>query len=385
MHVAARTQHLRESVIREMTRLALSCGAVNLSQGFPDFDPPEAVLEAATAALRGGQNQYSVSWGLPLLRQRLAERYRPMLGWDVDPDRHIAVTCGVTEAVACAFFAVLDRGDEVLVLEPAHDTYGPAALLADASIVPVLLEAPEFRLDAERLAAAVTPRTRAILLNTPHNPSGRVFDTAELAALAEVAVRHDLVVVTDEIYDEILYDGLVHVAPGSLEALRERTITIGGLGKTFAMTGWRLGYAIAPSSLAVAVRGAHDFLTVCAATPLQAAGAAALQLGTDYFDRMRADYHDRRALFCTALDDVGLRAGRPQGAYYAMADFTGLRPDLDDLAFTHWLMREAGVASVPGRVFYSDPAQGRSLVRFAFAKRLETLQDAADRLRAALL
>ncbi len=385
MHVAARTQHLRESVIREMTRLALSCGAVNLSQGFPDFDPPEAVLAAAVAALRNGHNQYSVSWGLPVLRERLAQRYRAMLGWDVDPDRHVAVTCGVTEAVACAFFAVLDRGDEVLVLEPAHETYGPAALLADAKIVPVVLDPPNFRLDVERVAAAVTPRTRAILVNTPHNPSGRVFDHVELAALAEVVLRHDLVVVTDEIYDEILYDGRLHVSPGSLEALRERTITIGGLGKTFAMTGWRLGYAIAPSSLAVAVRGAHDFLTVCAATPLQAAGAAALELGADYFNRLRAEYHERRALFCSALDEVGLRAQWPQGAYYAMADFTEIRADLDDLAFTHWLMNEVGVACVPGRVFYSDPARGRTQVRFAFAKRTETLHEAVARLRAALL
>jgi len=384
MHVAARTLHLRESVIREMTRLAIAAGAVNLSQGFPDFDPPAEVLEAAMAAIAGGQNQYSVSWGLPVLRQRLAERYRAMLGWEVDPDRHVVVTCGVTEAVACALLAVLDPGDEAIVLEPAHETYGPAALLADASIVPVVLEAPGFALDIERVEAAVTPRTRAIVVNTPHNPSGRVFDADELAALAELVVRHDLVVVTDEIYDEIVYDGRVHLAPGALEALRDRTVTIGGLGKTFAMTGWRLGYAVMPDALAVAVRGAHDFLTVCAPTPLQAAGAAALDLGADYFARLRADYHERRALFCSALDDVGLRISWPQGAYYAMADFTALRDDLDDLAFTHWLLDEAGVACVPGRVFYSDPAAGRHQVRFAFAKRLETLQDAADRLRTTL-
>jgi aminotransferase len=370
MHIVGRTAQLRESVIREMTRLALARGAVNLSQGFPDFDPPPAVLEAATAALTGGLNQYSVSWGLPLLRQRLAERYRAMLGWDVDPDRHVVVTCGVTEAIACAFLAVLDRGDEVIVLEPAHETYGPAALLADASIVPVVLEPPDHRLDPDRIAAAVTPRTRAVLVNTPHNPTGRVLDAAELQALAEVVVRHDLVVVTDEIYDEILYDGRVHLAPGSLEALRDRTITIGGLGKSFAMTGWRLGHAIAPGALAVPVRSAHDFLTICAPTPLQAAGAAALTLGDEYLATMRADYHERRALFCGALDEVGLRAAWPEGAYYAMADFTAVRDDLDDLAFAHWLLDEVGVASVPGR--------------FAFAKRLDTLRDAAERLRAGL-
>ncbi|MEZ5234611.1 MAG: aminotransferase class I/II-fold pyridoxal phosphate-dependent enzyme [Acidimicrobiales bacterium] len=381
MHIAARTAHLKESVIREMTRVALGCGAINLSQGFPDYDPPPEVLEAATAAIHDGLNQYSMSWGLPVLRQRLAERYRAMLGRDVDPDRHVGVTCGVTEAIACAFFAVLDRGDEVIVLEPAHETYGPAAYLADAAIVPVVLEAPGFRLDAAAVEAAVTPRTRAILVNTPHNPTGRVFDAGELHALAEVALRHDLVVVTDEIYDEILYDGRTHLAPGSLEALRDRTITIGGLGKTFAMTGWRLGFAISPDALALPVRSAHDFLTICAPTPLQAAGAAALALPPSYFEQMRVEYHERRRLFCDALDDVGLTTSRPEGAYYVMTDHRALRDDLDDLAFAHWLTTEVGVACVPGRVFYADGTRGVHQVRFAYAKKPETLIEAAARLR----
>ena len=388
MHIASRTLQLKESVIREMTRLAIECGAVNLSQGFPDFDPPPEVIEAATRALTGGQNQYSMSWGLPSLRQALARRYSSMLGWEVDADRHVVVTCGVTEAVACAFLAVLDRGDEVIVLEPAHETYGPAAMLADAVMVPVTLQAPDFALDVERIEAAIGPRTRAILINTPHNPTGRVFNIAELTALAEVVVRHDLVVITDEIYDEILYDGRCHVAPGSLGALMERTVTIGGLGKTFAMTGWRLGHAIAPDRLTKAVRGAHDFLTVCAATPLQAAGAAALALDRGFYRQMVADYHMRRDLFCDTLTSVGLVHHRPEGAYYAMADFTGVRPDLDDQAFTRWLTTEVGVACVPGRVFHStfdgEAPTGHNMVRFAFAKRLETLNDAADRLRRGL-
>lgn len=384
MRIAARTLQLRESVIREMTRLALGCGAINLSQGFPDYDPPAEVLAAAADAINGGQNQYSMSWGLPLLRERLARRYTAMLGWEVDADRHVVVTCGVTEAIACAFLAVLDRGDEVIVLEPAHETYGPAALLADATMVPVVLAAPDFGLDAARIEAAITPRTRAILVNTPHNPTGRVFTSEELTAMAEVALRHDLIVVTDEIYDEILYDGRVHVAPGGLEALRERTITIGGLGKTFAMTGWRLGHAIAPGPLAVAVRAAHDFLTICAPTPLQAAGAAALDLGPTYFTEMVAAYHQRRKLFCTVLDEVGLTNHWPEGAYYVMANFTGVRPDLDDLAFTRWLTTEVGVACVPGRVFYSAGSYGQEMVRFAFAKRPETLEAAAARLRVGL-
>ncbi len=384
MQIAKRTEHLRESVIREMTRVAMGCGAINLSQGFPDYDPPAEVLDAAADAIRGGHNQYSMSWGLPLLRQRLAERYSVMLGREVNPDRDVVVTCGVTEAIACAFFAVLDRGDEVIVLEPAHETYGPAAYLADANIVPVVLEAPEFRIDAAAIEAAVTPRTRAILVNTPHNPTGRVFDRGELEAIAEVAVRHDLVVVTDEIYDEILYDGRTHIAPGSLEALADRTITIGGLGKTFAMTGWRLGYAISPPPLAQPVRSTHDFLTICAPTPLQVAAAAALALDRSYFDQLRAEYDERRKLFCSALDDVGMVNQWPEGAYYVMTDYRPIRDDLDDLAFAHWLTTEVGVACVPGRVFYTDPARGANLVRFAFAKKPDTLIEAAARLRAAL-
>ena len=367
-----------------MTRLALRCDAVNLSQGFPDFDPPPEVLAAATAALREGHNQYSMSWGLPLLRQRIAARYGEVLGWPVDADRHVAVTCGVTEAIACAFLAVLDRGDEVIIVEPAHETYGPAAYLADAAMVPVVMQAPAFRLDAAAIEAAIGPRTRAILINTPHNPSGRVFDADELTALADVVLRHDLNVITDEIYDEILYDGRLHIAPGSLEALRDRTITIGGLGKTFAMTGWRLGYAIAPGPLAVAVRAAHDFLTICAPTPLQAAGATALTLGSDFYRDLRAAYHERRALFCAALDDVGLTYHLPEGAYYVMADYRPVRPDLDDVAFANWLTTEVGVACVPGRVFYSNPVHGEGQVRFAFAKKTATLAEAADRLRKGL-
>ena len=230
----------------------------------------------------------------------------------------------------------------------------------------------------------MTSRTRAVLVNTPHNPTGRVLDAGEVQALAEFFVRHDLVVGTDEIYDEILYDGRTRLAPGSLEALRDRTITIGGLGKSFAMTGWRLGHAIAPGPLAVPVRSAHDFLTICAPTPLQAAGAAALTLGDAYLDAMRAEYHERRALFCRALDEAGLRTTRPEGAYYAMADFSAVRGDLDDLGFARWLLDEVGVASVPGRVFHRDPGHGATQVRFAFAKRLETLHDAAARLRSGL-
>jgi aminotransferase len=388
MRTAARVSRFRESVIREMTRLAMSTGAVNLSQGFPDFDPPPAVVEAASRAIAEGHNQYTVTWGFPALRDRLAHHHRDQLGWDVDPDRHVSVTCGVTEAIACAFLGLLDPGDEVLVIEPAHETYGPAAFLADAVPVPVVLEPPGFRIDGDRLAAAVTPRTRALLLNTPHNPTGRVLDLDELAIVADLAERHDLVVVTDEIYDRITYDGRDHVPPGRLAPLAERTVTIGGLGKTFAMTGWRLGHIIAPSSLAGAVRGAHDFLTICAPTPLQAAAVAAMDLGEDFYRELTAAYHERRATFCDALAEAGFGFQLPEGAYYVMADFSGLRPDLDDVAFDDFafarhLTVDVGVACVPGTVFYTDPAHGREQVRFAFAKRLATLEEARARLLAA--
>jgi aminotransferase len=384
MRTASRVARFRESVIREMTRLAMSTGAVNLSQGFPDFDPPPEVLAAAGRAIIDGHNQYTVTWGFPALRDRLAAHHRDLLGWDVDPDRHVSVTCGVTEAIACAFLGLLDPGDEVIVIEPAHETYGPAAFMADAVPVPVVLEAPGFRIDGDRLAAAVTPRTRALLLNTPHNPTGRVLDLDELTVIAELADRHDLVVVTDEIYDRILYDGRVHVCPGRLDALAERTVTISGLGKTFAMTGWRLGHIVAPTPLAAAVRGAHDFLTICAPTPLQAAAVAAMDLGPEFYLDLTAAYHERRATFCSTLDELGFAFQRPEGAYYVMADFRGVEPGLDDVAFARRLTTEVGVACVPGTVFYTDPARGRHLVRFAFAKRLGTLQEASNRLRAGL-
>lgn len=380
---AARTGRFGESVIREMTRLAMASGAVNLSQGFPDFDPPPEVREAAARAIAEGHNQYTVTWGFPPLRERLARRASEALGWEVEPDRHVSVTCGVTEAIACAFLGLLDPGDEVLIIEPAHETYAPAAYLADAVPVPVALEPPAWRLDGDRLEAAVTARTRAVLVNTPHNPTGRVLDAEELATIAEVVLRHDLVVVTDEIYDRILYDGRAHRPPGRLDALADRTVTIGGLGKTFAMTGWRLGHIVAPTPLAGAVRAAHDFLTICAPTPLQAAAVAALDLGADFDAALRADYHERREVFLGALARHGFGAAPPEGAYYVLADFTALRPDLDDVAFARWLTTDVGVAAVPGTVFFTDPHRGRNLVRFAFAKRLETLAEAAARLETA--
>ena len=384
MHTAQRVTHFQESVIRKMTRLAIEHKAINLSQGFPDFDPPLALKEAAVKAILDGHHQYSPTWGYAPLRQKLAELYTARLGWSVDPAIHVTVTCGVTEAMNAAILAVLNPGDEMLIIEPAHENYIPSAILAGAKPVSVPLEAPDYRLDPERLADAVTPRTRVLVLNTPHNPTGRVFDAEELAAVTDVVLRHDLVLLTDEIYDHILYDGRQHVFPGSLEPLQERTITVSGLSKTFAITGWRLGYVIAPALLSAAIRPVHDFLTVCAPTPLQVAVVTALDLPHDYYDDMLADYHRRRELMMGILEEIGFVAPMPEGAYYVLADYSQVpipQAQWDSTRFATWMVQQVGIATVPGSVFYSLPSYGDRSLRFAFPKKMETLRAAGERLK----
>lgn len=384
MQTAQRLSHFQESIIRKMTRLAIEHQAVNLSQGFPDFDTPLPLREAAAAALMDGNNQYSPTWGYVPLRRKLAEQYTSRLGWDVNADEHVTVTCGVTEAVNAAMLAVLNPGDEIIIIEPAHENYIPSAIFAGAKPVAVPLEAPGYRIDPERLAVAITPHTRALLLNTPHNPTGRVFDKEELSAVAELVVRHDLVLITDEIYDNILYDGRIHLFPGELELLRERTITISGFSKTFAITGWRLGYVIAPAKLSAAVRPVHDFLTVCAPTPLQVAAVAALGLPQSYYDEMTADYHARRGLIMEILNEMGFVAPMPEGAYYVLADYSRLaipQSQWDSTRFAEWMVEAIGVATVPGTVFYSLPGYGDHSVRFAFPKKPATLEAARERMK----
>ena len=385
MYPATRTTNFNQSMIREMTRLAMEHEAVNLSQGFPDFDPPEAIVQAAVDAIRGEANQYTVTWGYPLLRQALAGQYTAQLGWTVDPDVHICVVCGVTEGITTSLLALLNPGDELIILEPGHENFRPSALLADASAVPVVLEAPDYRIDADRLEAAVTPRTRALLLNTPHNPTGRVFDDEEMVAIAAFTNRHNLILITDEIYDRILYDGRQHVSPGSLDGLMERTVTIGGLGKSFAVTGWRLGYVIAREPLAGAIRAVHDYSTICAPTPLQAAAAVALSQPNDYWLQMREEYDERREVMLAMLREAGFRAVRPEGSYYTMADYTAIdapQAEWDSHRFARWLTTEVGVASVAGINFYTRDREkyGEGIIRFAFAKRIETLHEAGRRL-----
>ncbi|MES2357886.1 MAG: aminotransferase class I/II-fold pyridoxal phosphate-dependent enzyme [Gemmatimonadota bacterium] len=376
---ARRTSTFNESVIREMTRIAHRTGAVNLAQGFPDFPMPAPMKEAACAAILGDINQYAITWGAPALRIAIAEKYRRWYDMPVDPDTEITVTCGATEAMAATFMALIDPGDEVIILEPFYENYGPDAELAGAKPIFVPLIAPNWDLDIERLAASITARTRAIVLNTPHNPTGKVFSRAEISAVAELAQRHNLLVFTDEIYEHLVYAGHHHPI-ATWPGMRERTVTISGLSKTFSCTGWRLGYAIAPRELTNAIRKVHDFLTVGASAPLQAAGAVGMAFDADYYNHLQLAYKQRRDVMMTALVKAGFSCGVPDGAYYVLADFSAIDPGRNDRDFAVWLAETIGVATVPGTSFYGDPGRGTSSVRFAFCKTFETLGRAAERL-----
>ena len=386
---AARLERFTESVIREMTRVSDLHGAVNLAQGFPDFDAPEMVKEAAREAIARGVNQYPVTWGSPGFRAAIAAKYRG-LGWpEIDPDREITVTCGSTEAMVAAFLSLVDPGDEVLFFEPFYENYGPDAYLAGAIPRVVPLAQPGWRFDPERTEAAVGPRTKAIVMTTPHNPAGRVFDEGELAALADIALRHDLLVFTDEIYEHIVYQGHRHRSIALLPGMRERTVTISALSKTYSVTGWRVGWTITSHEIALSLRKVHDFLTVAAPAPLQEAGITALGLPDAYYEDLVRFYAERRDLFFNlakkTLTKHKVELLKPEGAYYALARIGALRERLglqDDTAFCLDLIRRAGVAAVPGSSFFVDPREGRDLVRFAYCKRLETLEEAAGRLAA---
>jgi len=375
---ARRTATSTESVIREMTRIAHQHEAINLAQGFPDFPMPAPMKDAACAAIRGDINQYAITWGAPALRLAIAEKYRRWYGMDVDPEREITVTCGATEAMASTFLALLDPGDEVIILAPFYENYGPDAILADARPVYVPLDGPDWRLDPERLRRAFTPRTRAIVVNTPHNPTGRVLTRDEMSLIASLCVEHDVMAFTDEIYEHIRYAG-AHHALATWPGMRERTVTISGLSKTFSCTGWRLGYALAPEAQSVAIRKVHDFLTVGAPAPLQAAAAVAMRFDADYYNQLARDYRERRDLLAAALSEAGFVFSLPQGAYYILADFSALSDASDD-AFAKWMTADVGVATVPGSSFYGEGDLGRRVVRFAFCKKTETLARAAERL-----
>jgi aspartate/methionine/tyrosine aminotransferase len=377
---AKRTESFTESVIREMTRVAGEAEAVNLAQGFPDFPAPEALKEAACRAIRADINQYAVTWGSPPLRKALAEWYGRRYGMEVDPDREVTVTCGATEAMASVFMALFDPGDEVVVPEPFYENYGPDAILAGAAPRFLLLEPPEYHLDPDALDALVGPRTRAVVLNTPNNPTGRAFSDAELEGVARVCRERDLVAITDEIYECMVYDG-EHRPLATFPEMKNRTITVSGISKTFSVTGWRVGTVVAPPEVTGAIRKVHDFLTVGAPAPLQEAAAFAYsRMEEGYFQDLLERYRERRDLLVEGLREAGFQCGTPEGAYYILADFSALS-DEDDDTFARRLARDAGVAPVPGGSFFHRPELGRHLVRFAFCKELPTLAEASRRLR----
>jgi aminotransferase len=361
-----------------MTRLANQHGAINLAQGFPDFPAPELLKEAAARAIRDNVNQYAITWGARRLREALAKKYSDWYGLSADPEAEITVTCGATEAMAATLMAIVDPGDEVIVFEPFYENYGPDAILCDARPV-FVSQAPGQALDLERLAAAFTDRTRAIVVNTPANPTGRVLTSSELEGIARLCERFKAWAVTDEIYEHILYEGK-HIPLATLPGMRERTVTISGASKTFSITGWRIGTIMAPARVTDAIRKVHDFLTVGAPAPLQEALAVAMEtFGPEYYHGLAADYRRRRDLLWNGLNRAGFKSVRPVGAYYILCDFSALS-DLSDTEFARQLVVEKGVASVPGSSFFSRPELGRHLVRFAFCKTDSVLEAAARKL-----
>jgi aspartate/methionine/tyrosine aminotransferase len=378
-HVSHKAGQFTESVIREMTRLALEHGAMNLAQGFPDFAAPAEVKEAARRAITADINQYAITWGAREFRRAIAERFAKDTGIEVDPEREITVTCGATEAMIASLLAVVDPGEEVVVFEPFYENYGPDAIICGAVPRFVSLRPPDWTFDPDELRAAVTGRTRALILNTPNNPTGKVFSREELEVIAQVALSANAYVVTDEIYQYMTYDGTRHVSMATLPGMRDRTITLNALSKTYSVTGWRVGYAIAPAEVSSAVRKMHDFLTVGAAAPLQEAGVTALRLPEDYYRQLAADYEGRRNRMLGALTAAGFRCYKPHGAYYVMTDISEFGFP-DDVQFARYLVSEIGVAVVPGSSFYRDPSTGRQQVRFCFSKTDATLDEAGRRL-----
>jgi len=391
--ISAKAEQFTESVIREMTRLALKHNAVNLSQGFPDFPAPDSVKEAARQAISDDINQYAITWGAKALRDSIVEKFERTQGLRIDPEREITICCGSTEAMMSAMLAIINPGDEIVVFEPFYENYGPDAILSGASPRFVKMQPPtdensEWTFDFDELAAAFGPHTKAIILNTPNNPTGKVFTLRELEFIRDLCIKWNAYCVTDEIYEHILYDGTEHITMARLDGMRERTIVINGMSKTYSVTGWRVGWAIAPPEPTQAIRKVHDFLTVGAAAPLQQAGALALRSPQSYYEGLAATYTKKRERLLRILSSAGFIVFKPRGAYYIMTDISRFTfPAADprfasesrDVAFAKYLVEEIGVACVPGSSFYNDPQDGASQVRFTFCKREETLAAAEER------
>jgi aminotransferase len=377
--VSDKAASFTESVIREMTRLAIRHGAINLAQGFPDFPAREEIKRAAQEAIAADINQYAITWGAKNFREAIAAKFERTYGVPVDPERQLCVTCGSTEAMISSMLAVIDPGDEVVVFEPYYENYGPDAILAGAVPRHVTLHEPEWTFDEEELAAAFNDRTRGIILNTPNNPTGKVFTREELEVIAGLCQRYGVVAFTDEIYEHITYEGARHVPLITIPGMEDRTVTINALSKTYSVTGWRVGWTIASPTLIDGIRKVHDFLTVGAAAPLQEAGVVAMALPDSYYRRTAAEYLERRDLMLGILEGIGLKSSKPLGAYYIMTEVGHLGFHDDVEAAVH-LVKDIGVATVPGSSFYSRPELGRTKLRCSFCKKLETLRAAGERL-----
>jgi aspartate/methionine/tyrosine aminotransferase len=391
--ISAKAEQFTESVIREMTRLAMKHNAVNLSQGFPDFAAPQEIKEAARQAISDDINQYAITWGAKPLRDAIVEKFERTQTVAYDPEREITICCGSTEAMMSAMMAIINPGDEIVVFEPFYENYGPDAILSGASprfvrMRPPTPQNPDWSFDRDELAAAFGPNTKAIILNTPNNPTGKVFTRAELEFIRDLCVRWNAYCVTDEIYEHILYDGTEHISMARIDGMRGRTIVINGMSKTYSVTGWRVGWALAPQEATQAIRKVHDFLTVGAAAPLQQAGASALRSPKTYYDNLAATYVKKRERLLKILESAGFTVYKPRGAYYIMTDISRfVFPSTDprfasetkDVAFAKYLVQEIGVACVPGSSFYNDPQDGGSQVRFTFCKKEETLAAAEGR------
>jgi aspartate/methionine/tyrosine aminotransferase len=375
-----RVAEFKESVIRDMTRLALRAGAVNLAQGFPDFAAPLEIKQAAQQAIADDINQYSITWGSKPFRDSIADYYRKFYQLEIDPEREITVCCGATEGMISAMLALMNPGDEVVIFEPFYENYWPDSQLSGAVCRYVTLRPPDWSFDARELRRAFNERTRAVILNSPNNPTGRVFSRDELMQIAELAEEFDALILTDEIYEHIIFDGERHVPPMTLPGARQRSVLVNSLSKTYSVTGWRVGWVLAAPELTSSIRKVHDFVTVGAAAPLQQAGVTALQLPEAYYTELASSYQAKRDLLLGILEKVGLKCFVPKGAYYIMADISNFDFS-DDTAFCMHLINEIGVGAVPGSSFFSNASDGAHLVRFCFAKKPETLRTAADRLQ----
>jgi aspartate/methionine/tyrosine aminotransferase len=377
--ISNRTSGFTESVIREMTRLAMEKGAINLAQGFPDFSAPEDIKQAAQQAISEDFNQYAITWGAKPFRDAIAAKYRKWYGLDYDPEREITVCCGSTEGMIASMLATTNPGDEVIVFEPYYENYGPDTFLCDARRKLVSLRPPNWTFDPDELRRAFSPKTKAIILNSPNNPTGRVFTRAELMVIAELCQEFDALAITDEIYEHIVYDSASHIPIATLPGMRERSVLVNSMSKTYSVTGWRVGWVLAAPDLSESIRKVHDFLTVGAAAPLQQAGVLALNMPDSYYQKLARDYQGKRDMLLGILEGAGFRCFRPDGAYYIMTDVSGFGFP-NDYTFVRHMIETAGVAAVPGSSFFADSKDGSKLIRFCFCKKYETLEEAKERL-----